>query len=302
MCLCMTMFGVVVASGLTEMPSEPSLDQLCADSIIVVSGRAIRMSPGCESLNGAAYALVDFEPIEVFKGRADLVTARPSGLHLQPVSAAVFSVLITTRRPDGCYRVPSYVPGSDYLLFLGMPCAFAVYGRAQLDSIWAEHHYTDTLGSRVRSVVKEQASFRLCRWRNPGDLGAIPAEAQEHVETLTEQDKVNGYSRKVYYTIGERRVGERGWWASGRLAYERPILYGRNHGLVRGWYPDGALWEERHYRHGHLHGLVRQWDANGDLTVSLWLDGQSVTSEAYKQECDRDPALPRYPQAESKPR
>ncbi len=293
-------FGVLAAGGLMEMPNEPSLEQLCADSAIIVSARAVKQCPEVDVVEGTAYRLVVFEPVEVFKGRSTLITARPSMIHAQSPATTMFSVLIATRRPS-CYQVPSYAPGNTYLLFLDTQCAFAAYGRAELDSVWGERPYTDALGSRVRSIVKEQASFSLRRQSRPGDPGGIPPEAQEQMQTLTEQDRINGYSRKACYTVGGQRVGERGWWTTGRMAYERPMRHGRSHGLVRGWYPDGKLWQEDHYRNGQLHGLVCQWDESAGFSISFWLEGQNVTGEAYKQACALDPALPRYRAAASKP-
>ncbi len=152
-----------------------------------------------------------------------------------------------------------------------------------------------------RAIVAEQVSISLRRWSNPGESGDIPAGAQEHTEVLTDYDKKNGYSRKAYYTLGEVRIGERGWWTTGKMAYESPMRHGRKHGLFRGWYSDGKLWQERFFRNGDLHGLVRQWNEHGDLSVSFWLDGRNVTREAYDQECELDPALPRIREAASQP-
>lgn len=291
----------VAMSFLMEMPPEPSLEQLCADSAIIASARAVRESPVIESFSFAAYRLVVFEPVDVFKGRSDLIAVKPSVLDGKHPERRLFSVLIATSRPNPCYQVPSYAPGKEYLLFLDTQCAFAVHGRNRLDTDWAERPYTNAIGQRIRAIVAEQVSISLRRWSNPGESGDIPAGAQEHTEVLTDYDKKNGYSRKAYYTLGEVRIGERGWWTTGKMAYESPMRHGRKHGLFRGWYSDGKLWQERFFRNGDLHGLVRQWNEHGDLSVSFWLDGRNVTREAYDQECELDPALPRIREAASQP-
>jgi hypothetical protein len=61
------------------------------------------------------------------------------------------------------------------------------------------------------------------------------------------------------------------------------------------------MWQERFFQTGYLHGLVRQWDEQGRLSVSFWLDGRSVTEEAYLQEIQLDPSLPRIANVASRP-
>lgn len=276
--------------SLMEMPPRPSLEQLCSDSAIVVSAHAVGQSADLEPFSGASYRLVAFRLLEVVKGQTEFHAVETK---TNRSSGTCFAVLVTTSLPAGCLRVPVYAPGQKYLLFLGCQCAPGVYGRTGLDAIWGEHDLTDDLLQRVRKAVEEQALVTLRR--REAKLSTIPDDAEEHVVNLSEQDRINNYSRKAFYTRGDKRLGERGWWTSGQLAYESPLKNGMRDGLFRGWYPDGRLWQERMFRHGQLHGFVRQWDEHGNATVTYWLDGQNVTEAAYVQQTQLDSALPQVP-------
>lgn len=284
-----------------EMPEKPSLEQLCADSALVVSAQAVRGTGTLEPLRGTSYTLVVFQPMEVLKGGSLLATFERSIASERAAGPGLFSVLVLTDWPFEDLLPATYVPGKRYILFLGPPCAPWVYGRARIDRIWPEQPYSDELAKQARSIIAEQASVTLRRSKSGLGYPSIPANAQEHPLPLTEYDTKNGYSRKTFYTIGDQRVGERAWWSTGKMAYEEPMRDGRREGLFRGWYPDGRLWQERFFRHGYLHGLVRQWDEQGKLGVSFWLNDGSVTEEAYLQEMQLDPSLPRIGNVASRP-
>jgi hypothetical protein len=284
-----------------DMPAKPSLEQLCADSAIVVSAEAVREGGEVEPFADTSYALVVFQPTEVLKGGSLLMSLNPKVGGRQAADPGLFAVMLVTRWRFSDLLPATYVPGKRYILFLGPPCAPWVYGRARIDSRWPEQAYSEDLARRIRSIVADQASVTLRRPKRDAGYLSIPTEAQEHPVPLTENDVKNGYSRRVFYTIGDQRVGERGWWSSGKMAYEEPMRDGRREGLFRGWYPDGRLWQECYYRNGYGHGLARVWDEHGALSTSFWLDGRNVTKEAYLQEMQLDPSLPRIQDATSRP-
>ncbi len=111
---------------------------------------------------------------------------------------------------------------------------------------------------------------------------------------MTKYDHENHYSKKKEYYLNGQKVGERGWWISGHLAYETPIKNGHKHGLVRGWYDNGKLWQEIPYKNGRLHGVYKSWNKKGKVDISFWIDGGNVPKDAYLLYEKTDQTLPKY--------
>ncbi len=246
--------------------------------------------PAIEPIEQFQYRLVLFRPLEVVKGNSEFRVAEQWKVMSLRRDPASFSVLVTASQPF-CHRPAKYLPGRQYVLFLDAESAPFVFGRTPLDWVWQERPLTDQLAGEVRAAIQEQTAWRTGAGAEALGRG-IPAAAEEREVPLTESDKRAGRIRRAVYMLNNVQVGERLWWPSGQLAYEKPMKNGREDGLSRGWYPNGKLRQERLSSRGRLHGPLRAWDEQGVLSTTYWLQGQNVLPEAYEQAAQLDPALP----------
>jgi hypothetical protein len=80
--------------------------------------------------------------------------------------------------------------------------------------------------------------------------------------------------------IGRLETGPRlevGYYANGRLAFQREITDGRTDGVTRAWYPSGRLKYERRFATGQMSGRSRSFDEDGRLVSDeAWFAGVRI--------------------------
>lgn len=280
-----------------EMPPKPTIENLCRESSLILSAEPVAFVDVPISIN-TEYRVITFKIHAVYKGQPDteltLKYMTNEELENDMPEKQLITVIIYTRRSASEYLPPSYKQNHKYLLFLGPRVLGRLYIRSEIDESWKETLWTKEKEEMVREFVKKEATVWLSRPPGKNVKYTIPKNAIEKSAPLTKYDYANKYSRKVEYWLDGKKVGKRGWWTTGKLAYERAIKDGMRHGLYRGWYPNGTLWQERYYKNDKMHGVYTSWDKKGQVDVSFWIDGKNVTEAAYLQAAKFDKTLPEY--------
>lgn len=114
------------------------------------------------------------------------------------------------------------------------------------------------------------------------------------------------------YTM-KRGTGLDLWWqcrnwgmGASYLSEARYLKDGKWHGF-EWWLTENqrGVSQERHFSEFLLHGIERQWNAQGGMRRGYpryWIKGERVTRRQYLSACKTDPTLPRYRDADNKPR
>jgi len=106
----------------------------------------------------------------------------------------------------------------------------------------------------------------------------IPAEAQEREVGYRPS---GGIPKKRGYFLGDVLVGERRFYANGKLAEEKIYRDGQLHGYWRQYYENGKLFAARPYREGKPDGTFRFYDERGKLLGTSTLREGTGTLREY---------------------
>jgi hypothetical protein len=101
------------------------------------------------------------------------------------------------------------------------------------------------------------------------------------------------------------------WWddinpRAPRLSEARYLRDGRWHGFE--WWlcrDQKSVWQERHFADDQQHGIERQWNSSEHLCRGFpryWIRGSRVTKRQYLKACSTDETLPRFREADNRPR
>src|SRR5262249_41353866 len=91
--------------------------------------------------------------------------------------------------------------------------------------------------------------------------------------------------KRCEYLVNGEIVGERLFYANGRLADEKLFRDNKPHGFRRQFHQNGKPFSERPYRDGLPDGTFRFWDENGRLLgESVLTNGTGILTEYDKAE------------------
>ena len=280
--------GVVVdkdGQGISgEMPQQPNFEELCLSASIIAKGELAQKTDRFVEYQETPHGVVEFAIDKVYKG--DFKECR-------------MSVLVPVICPEDLLKSvgsveeiePNYVSDQEYLLFLKKYDCTDIFVRPAIENIRPERKWTRESENRLVETLEFLADPN--RWSKPGDhlSYTIPEDANSTFVDLTESQEREGYSKIIRYHTGGELVGERGWYANGKLAYEKPMRYGLQHGIYKAWNRKGELVGETAFRKGRPHGISEHVERGGQLTVSYWILGEKVTREKYIQEAKKNATL-----------
>jgi len=99
------------------------------------------------------------------------------------------------------------------------------------------------------------------------------------------------------------------WWSSCYGGFGLSEVHymkdGDRHGFEWWLNGDTTLFEERHCLNGKLHGIEREWNSEGRLRRGYpryYVHGEWVTKRQYLKACATDPTLPKFREADNKPK
>jgi hypothetical protein len=273
--------------GLSELPPHPSLEKLVESSEMIVAAEPANTIDVNASIN-LQYQIISFRIHNIYKGYPItdpiLIQSMPKKTILGPIINVIVQKQGLIER-----RIPKYKNGTQYILFLGDPILESLYGRSKVDELWEETCWTQKKEEKIKYILS-------C---TEDDI--IPKDAKEKIVEI--RNEQGGIYRKAEYwkeisispekSIGEEKVGERGWYENGNLAYEYPMIKGRKNGKCKEYYTDSKMKSESYYRDGILHGIFKGFSSAGEpLKETFWFSGKQISKEEYEKVLKEDDSLP----------
>ncbi|RPI76457.1 MAG: hypothetical protein EHM45_12860 [Desulfobacteraceae bacterium] len=96
-------------------------------------------------------------------------------------------------------------------------------------------------------------------------VSGIPKDAVEKTVSEYKREGDAIWPKKTECLFNGEIVGERFYETGGVLVIERPMKYGKTHGVEYYWNQDGTLYCAEPYENGLPHGTAAQWDDDGNL-------------------------------------
>jgi hypothetical protein len=270
-----------VSLAIGELPPSPDLVSICESSDIIVVAEPVRSIAYGSPLN-IEYKIITFRLHEILKGDPDLDPINTTMINDKVVVGPLFNVIVQKRSVFACARIPSYMPKKKYILFLGCPIMEALNMRSKKDRLCEETPWSSSIEKQLQDILS--VIWECDCIIDHCESSDILEVAKKEEIPLTKKEKEKKLVRKYFYYSDSKKVGERGFFISGNLAYENKMKNGKREGLCKEYYYGGNIHKLTCYKDDQRHGIMKEYDESGDAkNTSFWLSNVLVTEAEYKE-------------------